>query len=71
MVHIWGPVLSPTKMTNDRIKRVVAIRPALDVKEVSRLRAAIQTGPGYYLKGLIIRVRQRSRSLFKSLRMSG
>ncbi len=67
MVHIWGPVISPTKIAHDdQLKRVVAARPIFDVDAAPRPDSEIRANPGNYLKGLIVRIRNCRRGLFKS-----
>ena len=67
MVHIWGPVISPTKIAHDDpLKRVVAARPILDVDAAPRPASEIRAIPGHYLKGLIVAIRRFGSSLFKT-----
>lgn len=62
MVHIWGPVISPTKMTNDGHKRVVTVRPNLSVKDAWRPLPDANPVPRHFLKELIIRIRRGVRA---------
>lgn len=71
MVHVWGPIISPTKLTPDDSKRVSAPRPPLSAHNVWRLPSGIQAAPIYYLKRLTARTGQCAKSLFKWLMTLG
>lgn len=71
MVHLPGPVISPTREMNDLLERLVNARPDVSIEDIRRLYPHTQAVSRGALEELVARIRQRGRGRFKRLTTFG
>jgi|GEM_PF-6153059 len=62
MVHLPGPVISPTREMNDMLERVVTAHPNASIEDIRRLYPHTQAVSRPALEELVARIRQRGAS---------
>ena len=71
MVHLPGPVISPTREMNDMLERLVTAQPDVSIEDIQRLHPHMQSVSRGALEELVTRIRQRGKGRFKPLTTFG
>jgi len=71
MVHIPGPVISPTRDLNESLERLVNAHPDASIDDLRRLHPRLEAVPIRALAELVAQIRQRAKVRFKPLTTFG